>query len=326
MPLLWVTVGSFSAGSCHLSSRKPRTGLLLAGPNVALTPGVRIRALTVVLLIAAAVGACNSSPTSPTPGKCAVGLSLKPPAITAAGGTGTVSVTAQSGCAWQAASESDWISGLTPSSGTGNGEVNFQVSANSDGSQRVGTIVLNNVRVVVSQPGSCAVAISPINQDIPAAGGNGTVSVTAVADCGWMASSPVTWITVTSGATGTGNGTVLFTVAANSGPARNAQIAVGDKLFMVNQADVNTPVCQFTILPATASVSAAGGNVPVTIQAGATCSWTTASHADWLTLDGADSGSASGSVMVVVAANSGAARTGTMTIAGQTFTVVQGGS
>jgi hypothetical protein len=277
-------------------------------------------------MLAAAVGACSSSPTSPTPGKCAVGLSLKPPAITAAGGPATVSVTTQAGCAWQAASESDWITGLTPTSGTGNGEVNFQVGANSDGSLRVGTINLNNVRVLVSQPGSCAINISPINQDIPAAGGNGTVSVTAAADCGWTSSSPVTWITVTSGATGTGNGTVMFTVGANGGPARTASLAIGDQLFMVNQADVNTPVCNFTILPATASVSAAGGNVPVTIQAGSTCSWTTASHADWLTVDGADSGTASGSVMIVVAANTGAARTGTVTIAGQTFTVVQGGS
>jgi hypothetical protein len=276
-------------------------------------------------LLVAAAGGCHNS-TQPTPLNCAVGLSLKS-ALTSGGGTGTVVVSAQSGCAWQATSQASWITGLTPSTGQGNGEVNFQVSANPDTAARQGGIVLSGVGLSVTQPGaSCPITISPGSQDVLTAGGTGTIAVSAAADCGWTSSSPATWITVTSGANGTGNGTVGFTVGVNSGPARNAPIAIGGQTFMVNQADVNAPVCQFTILPATASVSPPGGTVPVTIQAGATCSWTATSHADWLTFDEADSGTASGSVMINVALNPGAPRTGTLTIAGQTFTVVQGGS
>ena len=50
---------------------------------------------------------------------------------------------------------------------------------------------------------------------LPAAGGTGSTNVTSSAGCPWSAVSNNTWITVTSGASGSGNGSVGFTVAAN---------------------------------------------------------------------------------------------------------------
>jgi hypothetical protein len=43
-----------------------------------------------------------------------------------------------------------------------------------------------------------------------------TVAVTAGAGCSWTAVSHQSWITVTSGASGTGAGAVVFRVDANS--------------------------------------------------------------------------------------------------------------
>src|SRR5262249_14917511 len=61
----------------------------------------------------------------------------------------------------------------------------------------------------------------------------------------------------------------------------------------------------------------------VAVTAASACSWTATTNSAWLTVTGASSGTGNGAVTIGIAANSAAARTGTVTIAGQTFTVVQ---
>jgi C1A family cysteine protease len=62
----------------------------------------------------------------------------------------------------------------------------------------------------------CTYAISPTSKTFQATGGTGTVTVTTSGGCGWTAASNVAWITVTSGAGGSGSGAVTYRVAANS--------------------------------------------------------------------------------------------------------------
>jgi hypothetical protein len=61
------------------------------------------------------------------------------------------------------------------------------------------------------------------------------VSVTTTSGCAWTASSRVSWITVTSGASGTGNGSVAFSVAANPGGTRDGTLSIGGQTFTVTQ-------------------------------------------------------------------------------------------
>ncbi len=82
---------------------------------------------------------------------------------------------------------------------------------------------------------SCTYSISPSNATIATSGGTGTVSVTAGSGCAWTATSNRAWITVTSGASGSGNGSVRFSVAANSGGARSGSLTIAGKTFTVNQ-------------------------------------------------------------------------------------------
>jgi len=85
--------------------------------------------------------------------------------------------------------------------------------------------------------------------------------------------------------------------------------------------------CSYSISPTSASVAAGGGTGSVTVTAGAGCAWTAVSNASFITVTSGSSGSGNGSVGYSVAANTGsAARSGTMTIAGQTFTVTQTGT
>jgi hypothetical protein len=84
----------------------------------------------------------------------------------------------------------------------------------------------------------------------------------------------------------------------------------------------------YSILPASASVAAAGvtGNT-VAVTAGAGCSWTATSNASFINVTGGAIDSGNGTVTYDVAANAATGqRTGTITIAGQTFTVTQSGS
>ena len=63
------------------------------------------------------------------------------------------------------------------------------------------------------------------------------MSVQASSDCSWTATSSVTWITVVSGTSETGNGTVVYQVQANNtGQARSASLSIAGETLTVNQA------------------------------------------------------------------------------------------
>lgn len=72
-----------------------------------------------------------------------------------------------------------------------------------------------------------------------------------------------------------------------------------------------------------AVIPAAGGTGSVNVAAGAGCSWTATSDAPWLTIPFGAAGAGNGTVIYAVAANGGLARTATLTIAGQIFTINQ---
>jgi C1A family cysteine protease len=88
-------------------------------------------------------------------------------------------------------------------------------------------------------PPSCSYSISPTSDSFKAAGGPGTIAVTADTNCSWTAVSNASWITVTSGGSGTGNGSVEYVeynVARNKGKkARSGTITVAGEQFEVTQ-------------------------------------------------------------------------------------------
>jgi hypothetical protein len=81
---------------------------------------------------------------------------------------------------------------------------------------------------------NCSYSINPNVANIPAAGDSGTITVTASPGCSWNAVSNDNWITLTSNG-GTGNGTVSYSVAANTGVQRNGSITISGQNFPVTQ-------------------------------------------------------------------------------------------
>ena len=71
-----------------------------------------------------------------------------------------------------------------------------------------------------------------------ASGGSGSIAVTASgADCAWSATRDATWITITAGASGKGNGTVAYSVDANAAATeRRGTLTVSGQTHTVTQA------------------------------------------------------------------------------------------
>jgi len=83
----------------------------------------------------------------------------------------------------------------------------------------------------------CSYSINPTHNAFMVSGGTGQVTVTATSGCPWSAASSATWLTVTSGSSGAGNGTVGYSAAANTGSAeRSATITIAGQIFMLTQA------------------------------------------------------------------------------------------
>jgi C1A family cysteine protease len=92
--------------------------------------------------------------------------------------------------------------------------------------------------IAYHQESGCTYSISPTSQSFPAAGGSGTMNVTADNNCSWTAVSNASWITITSGSSGTGNGSVQYSVAPNikkKSRTRTGTITVAGQLFTVTQ-------------------------------------------------------------------------------------------
>ncbi|MEP7116805.1 MAG: BACON domain-containing carbohydrate-binding protein [Acidobacteriota bacterium] len=300
-----------------------RSGEGVVGVRIAANQGAepRVGAVTVgdqrviVTQAAEAVG---------SPSCVYVVTSTSPPVLASDAAQVSASVTAAGGCAWTATSSVPWIAVTAGASGTGNGAVALSVAANP-GSVRTGTIIVAGQIFTVTQAAAavpCTYAISPATASIAAPGGTGTTAVAAGTGCSWTATSNAAWLTVTAGASGAGNGSVAFSAAANAGSARTGTITVASRTFAVTQAAAATP-CSYAINPATAAYTALGGNGTVAVATGTGCAWTTTSNAAWITVTTGASGSGNGAAGFSVAVNLGSARTGTITVAGQTFSVTQ---
>jgi Domain of unknown function (DUF5666)/Putative binding domain, N-terminal len=87
------------------------------------------------------------------------------------------------------------------------------------------------------------------------------------------------------------------------------------------------PVCTFVLSSTAVTVAPAGGSASVGVTVSDGCEWTASSADPWLTIVNGSSGNGAGSVQFTAAPNpSTAARTGALTIAGQSVAVTQGGA
>ena len=182
----------------------------------------------------------------------------------------------------------------------------------------VAVVLTLDVQTVSAQCASPTV--TPTSVSVPSNGSTSSLSVITGTSCTWSAVSTVPWITVTS-ATGSGIGQVNYTVAANgTGSPRSGSLLVGGVTVSFTQA-ANS--CTYSVTPTSFTVGATGTTSALSVTSGTSCPWTAVSNVAWITITSGASGSGIGGVNFVVAANTGAARTGTLTVAGKTVTFSQ---
>jgi len=148
----------------------------------------------------------------------------------------TVAVTAGAGCSWSATSQAGWLHIAGTNSGSGNGTVTYNVD-DAKNPPRTGTLTIAGQLLTVTQV-QCSTTLNPQTQAVPVLGGSFTVSVNTQIGCDWQAVESLSWVTVTSGTSGTGTGTVGYTVAPNVAGARSGTVAIGGQTLTINQAAV----------------------------------------------------------------------------------------
>lgn len=300
---------------------------------------MRARFLRLTVLVAAVcVGSasCDTkrSPNEPTP-VCSIAISPGSLAFGSDGATGNVTVTVVAGCAWSATASAGWIAVTAGATGSGPGTVAYSVTANSATESRSGTLTIGGQSHAVTQQGRaptiCSYDLSPSSAELGKDGGTGTLSVSAPGDCTWTATTNASWLVVSSGNQGSGNGSVSYGVARNLDIAdRSATITVADRSFPVRQSgDIGG--CQYSVAPVDFSPCMPGGTVTASVTTQASCPWTAAPDASWLNLPSGPSGTGSGVITVTFSDNYDAPRQGVVLVrwptptAGQNIRVAQAG-
>jgi hypothetical protein len=90
---------------------------------------------------------------------CTYTLNLNGQVFSAAGGTGIVTITAEPNCQWTVGVPPPWVTLLNPTSGSGNGSVRFQVSANS-GIALAGSFTIGGQTFTVQQQSASIAGLS----------------------------------------------------------------------------------------------------------------------------------------------------------------------
>jgi hypothetical protein len=173
----------------------------------------------------------------------------------------------------------------------------------------------------------CSIAIAPASLTFASEGGTGGVTVTTPAACTWSVTGSAPWITITAGSTGSGPGSVAYSVAPNPATeSRSGSLTVGGQTHAVTQQGRPATVCIYDLSPGSAEFGKDAATGIFAVSAPGDCAWSATTSAPWVVVTSGSHGSGSGSVAYAVARNADAIdRSATITVADKTFTVRQAG-
>jgi hypothetical protein len=156
-----------------------------------------------------------------------------------------------------------------------------------------GPIVLGMFQDMGWGPSACSFVVSANGATAPQAGGSQSVNVTTNDNCGWSAASNASFITITSGASGSGTGMVTYAVDPNGAAnQRVGTLTIAGQTFTVTQAGTSPTMSldraslQFAATSnGAAFVQQSGGQTVRLLQSGAgTVSWTATPSHPWITV------------------------------------------
>ncbi len=264
-----------------------------------------------------------------SPTLCNIVLSSNSVSVPGSGGPGSFTFTAAAGCPWELTSDF-FITVIGAHSGFGGGTINYSIEPNpSTYATMTGTIRVNggtlnpgtNIFTVNQGAWSCTEPVfSPPSVSFNAPGGTQNVSVNLPSGCSWNLANQAPWVTLTNSENPSGPGTLTLNTAPNSYSARQGTITIATKSIPVSQAG---GTCTLTLDTAGVNVPAQTTESSVGFTTGLTCGWGAYSTVPWLEVY-STSGQGNGSVYYRAAGNPGTvARSGSLLIGDQTFSVTQ---
>ena len=172
-------------------------------------------------------------------------------------------------------------------------------------------------------PNACTFQVAPATTSVGAAGGNVNITITTSAQCAWTAQVNAPWLSIVSGASGTGNGTAVVAGSANPDTTpRQGSVTVAQQTVTLTQA-ARDLTCEYTTSLESQRFGPDGGSGRIQVTAAPGCRWTAAADANWITLSPAE-GTGNGEITFTVAEwNGGEERSTNIRIAGRTTVIRQ---
>lgn len=171
--------------------------------------------------------------TQDGPPQCpsAPSVSLGSTTFPAAGGTINATVSAAPTCPWNVSALPAWVKLASAGSGTGNGSFAITASANkgyalSGSGQVSGPGVASTFNLMQDASPCASWSINPASVRAPNTGASGSFTIKADASCSWSLGGAPSWITISGASSGSGNGTISYSIAPNAGTSRSTQLAL----------------------------------------------------------------------------------------------------
>lgn len=235
---------------------------------------------------------------------------------------------------WHVSENASWIQLLNEGKRdcTGSATLSFSVAENPSWKARTGTVTIGAETLTITQEGRTELefSVTPPTATAHVSGGNGYLAVTATPDLPWTVQSESSWVTIFNGSkSGSGNGNVAFVASPNNTLAdRIGRITIipGDSSLSARTVIVQQAAATASISRTAYVYEASGGAVSVDVTVNDIVEWSVVENLDWIGVNGSSSRTGPGSVTITALANNTIyPRSGTLTIAGKTFTVSQKG-
>ena len=269
---------------------------------------------------------------------CYSSIATTPQSFSSTGGSGTLNVTAPSGCVWVASASGQYpyynSSFLTNTTnfGTevGSAAITFTVPKNFSVTPRSMGIQVGNQNVQILQASAvCTMSLSPSTTPVyPGGGGLSNIYATTPSGCSWVIVSDSSWVTptITSGnyyysnsTSSSGSANVRYVVAANNGPARTASLTIGGIPITISQQASTSSVDSTTF---SFDSNTGTGSIKVTVPSN--MAWTAAPFDPWIAVVSGASGTGPGTVNFSVGPNTGGiVRVSAIKVANQTVSITQ---
>ena len=240
--------------------------------------------------------------------------------VIAAGEVKKVNLSLPANVNWTAKSNDDWIVLTTGSSGAGSAEISLNVTANPSVLDRSGSVTIAGVKINIYQKG-LASSLSYDNKLISTDGGSGNVEVYTEGSAAWTAVSDVPWISIATGSSGAGNGSVMYVVDPYTvtSASRTGTITIAGRKLYITQRGYAA-----SIDPAVREIGSNAGQGEFGISASVDVVWQVLVTEDWITIVGDKFGNGDGTIHYTVKDNTtGASRTGKIIVAGEVYTITQ---